>query len=184
VPIKRISICLLVIFILTILVSGCQSSQKKPLEDIQDTRQEDESGMTASGRRILADRLSSISESVEGVKKATVVISDISVAENSGQDNDLLKTGTSEDQIVNGMIVMVGITVTEQADKEKTKKAVKEKLKATDSSISQVLVTTDAELVKKINEVATGVIEGQAITKFEEDIKEIGKELKNNTPAF
>ncbi len=175
---------LLVIFLLAILLGGCQSAEKKPLEN-----QPNDTGLTASDRRVLADRLSRLAMTVEGVQKATVVISDITLANDSGINTTSTEnTGTTDtnqsQSSISGMIVMLGININDQMDEEKTKTDVKDKLKVSDTRISQVLVTSDPELVKKINDVAAGIIKGEPISKYQMDLKQLGKEFQGDNPAY
>lgn len=174
---------LLLIFLLSVLLLGCQSAERKPLQ----TPSQERNGISASDRRVLADRLSRLATEVEGVQKATVVISEVSLADNVGNAE---KKGTSENgnpdtsADISGMIVMLGISVNQQVDEEQTKAEVQKKLKASDKRISQVLVTSDPELVKKINEVAAGIIKGEPIAKHQITLKELGRKFGSNNPAY
>jgi len=178
---------LLVVIFLVISMCGCQAPERRPLE----TQPQEQTGLTASDRRVLADHLSRMATEVEGVQKATVVISDITLANDSGEGTNTSGNNTSGNNTaadassdISGMIVMVGISINDQVNDEKTKTDVKNKLRASDKRISQVLVTSDPELVKKINDVAAGIIKGEPINKFETDLKQMGKQFKNNDPAF
>lgn len=176
---KRWTDVLLLLILLMLLAGGCQTAEKKPLEN----QPQEQTGITASDRRVLADQLSRLATEVEGVQKATVVISDITLAENGGNgsnNNDTIGAGAD----ISGMIVMIGISINEQADAEQVKPKVRDKLRNSDERISQVLVTSDPELVKKINEVAAGIIKGEPITEHEMNIKQLGKEFKASNPAF
>ncbi len=65
------------------------------------------------------------------------------------------------------------------------KTEVMNKLKKHDKRISQVLVTTDPNLVKRISDVATGILEGKPIKNFEKDIKDIDSRVRDQgTAAF
>ena len=174
---------LLVVIFLVVLICGCQTPERKPLE----TQPQEKAGITASDRRVLADRLSRMAAEVEGVQKATVVISDITLANDSGEGTNTSGNNTAADASesdISGMIVMVGIGINEQVNADKAKTDVKNKLKSSDKRISQVLVTSDPELVKKINDVAAGIIKGEPINKFEMDLKQMGKQFQRNDPAF
>jgi len=57
-------------------------------------------------------------------------------------------------------------------------------LTASDRRISQVLVTTDPNLIKRINDVAAGIIEGKPIQNFQTEINDITGKLKQQRPAF
>ncbi len=167
---------LLVLLLLTILVSGCQTEQRKPLE----TKPQEQTGLSDSDRRILADRLSRLATDVNGVQKATVVITDITLANDSKNIGTTAKSASETD--ISGMIVMLGISVNDQVNEEKVKNDVRDKLKASDKRISQVLVTSDPELLKKINDVAAGIIKGEPISEM--DLKQLGGKLKEDKPAY
>ncbi len=200
---KGTGLLLIILFLAMLLGSGCQKAAQKPLEN----QPQKKADLTASDRRILADRLSRLATAVEGVQKATVVISDITLANDSGsttsstskstkstatdpaQTSSTSKTtkSTATDRAptsISGMVVMVGIGISDQVDEEKTKVNVKDKLKASDGRISQVLVTSDPELVKKINDMAAGIIKGEPISKYEMDLKQLKKDFQDNNPAY
>ena len=165
----------LLIFLLSVLLLGCQAAEKKPLK----TPSQDKNSISASDRRVLADRLSRLATQVEGVQKATVVISEVTLADNAANSSKMGTVGNvnpdRSDVDISGMIVMLGISINNQLDEEQTKAAVQKKLKASDKRISQVLVTSDPELVKKINEVAAGIIKGEPIAKQQMNLLELGR---------
>jgi hypothetical protein len=78
---------------------------------------------------------------------------------------------------------MVGITLntevmasaTQQAS---TKKMVKQKILDSDKRVTDVLVTSDANMVKKINDVAAGLIEGKPVLSYARSAAELGKMMK------
>lgn len=196
---KGTGLLLIILFLAMLLGSGCQKAAQKPLEN----QPQKKADLTASDRRILADRLSRLATAVEGVQKATVVISDITLANDSGSTSKSTKStatdpaqtsstskttkSTATDRAptsISGMVVMVGIGISDQVDEEKTKVNVKDKLKASDGRISQVLVTSDPELVKKINDMAAGIIKGEPISKYEMDLKQLKKDFQDNNPAY
>ena len=72
---KKIAGIILVSLLLAMSIMGCQQAAKKPFTD--DTDKEIAGEMTENERRVLAGRLSNMAEEVEGVKKASVVISSI-----------------------------------------------------------------------------------------------------------
>ncbi|MDD3879042.1 MAG: YhcN/YlaJ family sporulation lipoprotein [Syntrophomonas sp.] len=197
----------LMCFSLMLLVfgSGCQNSAaKKPV--VPKTKKTTQSAnMTPSERRVLASKLSKMAEQVDGVKKATVVVADIGIANNitgNSKTNARMNQATAKnfndntigsDAGINrrapqGMIVMVGLTLSQNTkDMDKTnqiKSKVMNKLKAADRRISQVLVTTDPNMVKRITDVAAGILEGKPIKTFEKDIKNIDSSLRQQNTTF
>lgn len=87
-----------------------------------------------------------------------------------------------------GVIVMVGLTVNSTITKDEMRKAntqtmVRNKLKASDQRISQVLVSTDPNIVKRLNDVAAGILEGKPIKTFQNDINELNAKFKQENPT-
>ncbi|MGI6413378.1 MAG: YhcN/YlaJ family sporulation lipoprotein [Syntrophomonadaceae bacterium] len=99
-----------------------------------------------------------------------------------------INPGTDMDDSNRGIIVMVGLSLNKNVDTaDKTneiKRTVVNRLRANDRRISQVLVTTDPNLITRINDVANGIIQGRPIQTFERDINDIGRELQMQQPAF
>lgn len=227
---KKIAGIILVSLLLAMSIMGCQQAAKKPFTD--DTNKEIAGEMTENERRVLAGRLSNLAEEVEGVKKASVVVSSIGMTQDTTTvpktTTDNVNTGTAErttmpanpgttdintpvtpkintpgitpntnnrtnvnDNTVNqtGLVVMVGITLddnikndTDRMDAIKQKVA--DRLQGADTRISQVLVTGDPDLIKRINNVASGLLKGKPLKNFEKDIKNLGRDLQKEMPAF
>ncbi|NLG32767.1 MAG: hypothetical protein GX550_04530 [Syntrophomonadaceae bacterium] len=99
-----------------------------------------------------------------------------------------INPGTDMDNANDGIIVMVGLSLNKNVDTaDKTneiKRTVANRLRANDRRISQVLVTTDPNLITRINDVANGIIQGRPIQTFERDINDIGRDLQMQQPAF
>mgnify|MGYP000397733684 CR=1 FL=1 len=113
---------------------------------------------------------------------------------NNANNNNNMANNNNDKSIadrndVSGLLVMVGITLEPTAKRDtatvnKVKNAVVNKIKASDADISQVLVTTDPNLIKRINNVAAAIIEGKPIEKFKDDINDLSGQIKRQTPAF
>jgi len=204
---KKIALVVCIGLVVVSLVGGCQSSAKKP---VPEQKSDQSIQMTASERRVLASKLSQIAEDIEGVERATVVVSSIGITnaavpdpgrtdvvndENQGYSPDRdsqmegnnANNGQLNNQVgqgdYNGMVVMVGLTLNQNTSNDVNKansieQTVKTKLKASDKRISQVLVTTDPNLIKRINDLAAGIIEGKPIQSFEKDINDLNSKLK------
>lgn len=168
---------LLLFFFLTgiFLLAGCQTAKKPATE-----KKTSPSQVTESDKRVMANNFSNIAMGVEGVNKATVVIAsaDATVGQTTG--SEVTAKGNK-----NGgkMIVMVGLVLNPQANasaaKQNTaKNTVKTKILASDKRIDDVLVTTDANMVKKINDVAAGLIEGKPVLSYAKSAAELGKMMK------
>jgi len=189
---KIITLLLCVSFLLIGLV-GCQTTAKKPMTPARKpgvTAKKPTTEMTASERRVMANKLSKMAENVKGVKRASVIVSSIGMT-NTGTTattNKMTNTNAARTNY-SGQVVMVGLTLDPTATRDaatinKIKSTVANKLKASDRRISQVLVTTDPNLIKRINDVAAGIIEGKPIQNFQSDINDISGKLKQQRPAF
>jgi cell division protein ZapA (FtsZ GTPase activity inhibitor) len=191
---KRLIILIGICVFLVYLVGGCQNTAEKPVPE-QNADQTSETQMTASERRVLASKLSQTAEEVEGVRSASVVVSRVGVNDNERpgvntndnmrnvQNENALTDDNEMSQVENGIVAMVGLTlddnIVNDVDKvNSTKQRVQERLRSSDQKISQVLVTTDPNLNKRINDLAAGIIEGKPIQSFEEDINDLSNELR------
>ena len=184
---------LLCISFLLISLMGCQTAAKKPMTPERKpgvTTKKPTTEMTASERRVMANKLSKMAENVKGVKRASVVVSSIGMTNtgNTATTNKMTNTNAARTNY-SGQVVMVGLTLEPTATRDaatlnKVKSTVANKLKASDRRISQVLVTTDPNLIKRINDVAAGIIEGKPIQNFQKDINDISGKLKQQRTAF
>lgn len=233
---KKIAGIIIVSLVLIISVIGCQQAAKKPFTN--DTNRQTTNEMTENERRVLAGRLSNLAEEVDGVKKASVVVSDIAMTQNNPTTTpkaptDNINTETTrrttmptnpgntnvntpgtpnintpgitnmdtpnnsnnqtgvDNNTVNqtGLVVMVGITLdsnikNDASRMETIKQTVADRLEGADTRISQVLVTGDPDLIKRINSVASGLLKGKPVNNFEKDIKNIGNDLQREMEAF
>lgn len=168
---KRIVVLIICFSLLGGLLGGCQKPAQKPGTTVP------ESGLTTSDRRVIADKLSKEARQIEGVQNATVVLAD-----NSG-DNSVTTSPTPGQTDIKGLVVMVGLTTKPDSDETKVKNEVVSKLKAADGRVSNVLVTTDAGLVKRIEDVASGLLEGKPSQSMQDNIDKINKEIKKEKPV-
>jgi len=184
---------LLCISFLFISLAGCQTTTKKPMTPERKpgvTTKKSNVEMTASERRVMANKLSKMAENVQGVKRASVIVSSIGMTNTGGTSTTNKMTNTNATRTnYSGQVVMVGLTLEPTATRDaatvnKVKSTVANKLKASDRRISQVLVTTDPTMIKRINDVAAGIIEGKPIQNFQQDINDISGKLKQQRPAF
>ncbi|MGI6434028.1 MAG: YhcN/YlaJ family sporulation lipoprotein [Syntrophomonadaceae bacterium] len=168
---KRIIVLIICFSLLATLFTGCQKPAPKP------GTTPPESGLTTSDRRVIADKLSKQARQIEGVQNATVVL-----AENNG--NGAVTTSPTPGQTnAQGLIVMVGLTTKPGSDEARVKNQVVTKLKAADGRVSHVLVTTDPALIKKINDVAAGFLEGKPFQTMKDNINTINQEIKKENPV-
>lgn len=190
---RKIFTLLLCVSFLLISLMGCQTTAKKPMTPQRKpgvTTKKPTTEMTASERRVMANKLSKMAENVKGVKRASVVVSSIGMT-NTGTTattNKMTNTNATKTNY-SGQVVMVGLTLEPTASRDaatidKVKTTVANKLKASDRRISQVLVTTDPTMIKRINDVAAGIIEGKPIQNYQNDINDISNKMKKQRPAF
>ncbi len=156
------------------LFCGCQKQVKKPAPQSQ-VQQTNESEI-----RIMANKFSTLAEKTAGINKATVVVSSV------GQTIPTATPGTNtagNGTIAGRLVVMVGLTLDSAAAGNKSKEnsiktEVKKNIMASDKRVSDVLVTTDPNMVKKITDVAAGIIEGRPVQSSAKDVKELNRMLE------
>lgn len=81
------------------------------------------------------------------------------------------------------LVAMVGLTINSQAAQDKNrvnaiKAEVKQKIMAQDSSIGEVLTTTNPDMLKRLQDIAAGVIQGQPFQSYAKDVNELDKSLR------
>ncbi len=197
------------ILMIALVVAGCQGTSKKPMTPVKKPTQlqtAPNNQMTDSERRVLADKLARTAESVTGVQKASVVVMDVNMSNNMTtnttgtkgvQSSPGIKTvtgtrttaKTAMNRNNNGVLVMVGITLDASTSSKpsmiaNTKSMVAKRIKASDKRISQVLVTTDPNLIKRINDIAAGIIEGKPVQNYEQDVRDLKNRLKQQKPIY
>jgi len=170
---KNKAVLILVLFMAGLFPGGCQTA-KKPT-----TPQTNPAQVTESDKRVMANRFSTIAQQVDGVSKATVVVANAEAAMGTSSANEAAKTNGK-------MVVMVGLTLNSQTSASSAKQktvmnTVKQKILADDKRITDVLVTADPNMVKKINDVAAGLIEGKPVLSYAKSAAELGRMMKNQT---
>jgi len=267
---KKLALTICLAFLLSSL-AGCQNTAQKPL--VPDQTNNNNMTMTADERQVMAEQLANIAENVEGVSRATVVVTTIGMdsnglgnngnmtdnngsmtnnnrnmtnnngVTNNGMNNSINNTNRVNNRLNNnldnrlnnpntnngvldnnvnntqplgtnnmgnnmtdntGVLVMVGLTLnntntgrntstignmgntnnTNNMSRMNIKKEVATRLKASDNRISQVLVTTNANLIKRINNVAQGLIRGTPVNNFRDDINDLTTQLRREQPTF
>jgi YhcN/YlaJ family sporulation lipoprotein len=144
---------------MVLLVTGCQQ-QKKPITPrTKAAEQYDPSQLNPTDRRVISNRLSDVAATVKGVQRAIVVLA---------SDNK------------NKMVVLVGLTLTPDATNksQQIKSATADKIKKSDKRITQVLVTTDPNMTKRISDIAAGIIQGKPVKSYARDVDELTRSLK------
>lgn len=166
---KKIYLIVLCVILLGGVLLGCQGVAKKPQTPQQNVPQTDNLDVSASDRRVMASQLSKTAEAIPDVQKATVVVSE--------------KAGLQGANNTKTLVAMVGLTVSSAISNDPNKvntikQSVADKLKASDSRISQVLVSTDPTMIRRINDIAAGIIEGKPLQSYEKDLNTLINDLK------
>ena len=179
---RTTSILLCILLCAILLISGCQKAAQKPAPKSTPQVQQ----TSDSEKRVMASRFSNLATSVNGVQKATVVVAstDPAATGNAKTGTDISGLSTPTGEINAGkMVVMVGLNLDSKAMQDKTreqsiKEEVKSKIKGNDNRISEVLVTTNPDMIKKLQDVAAGVIQGKPMQSFAQDINELDKNIR------
>ena len=174
-----------------LIICGCGQTAQKPAPDTNP-----ETGLqqtTDAEKRTMASRFSTMAMEVEGVQKATVVVVSqpdtirVPVDPISGLPNDgtgVNPPGQTANPEQGNLVAMVGITLN-QADMQNQDKVnnikehVRSKIKADSDKVREVLVTTDPNLIKKLQDVAAGIIQGQPVQSYTQNINELDKSLRS-----
>jgi hypothetical protein len=173
---------LILVFIAAIIFSaGCQQA-KKPYTAPQ-TTPSNPIQVTESDKRIMANRFSEMAKAVPGVINATVVVAGADAAMDSSSKTSTTATSKLSTQSASKIVVMVGLTLNNEsmatdAKQASVKNMVIQKIKSGDKRVTDVLVTTDANMVKKINDVASGLIEGKPVLSYARSASELGRMMK------
>ncbi len=173
-----------------LVIIGCGQDARKPAPDTSPN-----SGVQQTSdaeKRVMANRFSNLAMEIDGVQKATVVVASRPDMNAGGVDpfSGLPNTGTQVDPAgvdtnpeAGNLVVMTGInlspTVSQDTNKVNSiKEQVKTKIKADNSNVSEVLVTTNPDLIKKLQDVAAGIIQGQPVQSYTQDINELDRNLR------
>jgi len=177
--IKLSTIAIFITLVLSLAVAGCarervQQPAKKPLPPAGSVKpQEDattrDSTLTRPAQRPaaptnvaesrkLADMLTNKAVTVKGVRSATVVVQPAN----------------------NRYTALVGLTLNSDVKGNQTeaiKKEVSNKLDKADKRINRVLVTTNPDLVRRLEDIARGVLAGRPVQSFADEIAELTRRM-------
>jgi hypothetical protein len=167
---SKVRILLFIILAGLLCLGGCQTAKKPTPANPTNPAQ-----VTESDKRVMANRFSTIAQGVPGVTKATVVVAAAEASQ-----------GVSISQKAGKLVVLAGLTLDAKtmastAQQQTVKNTVKTKILNSDKRITDVLVTSDANMVKKINDVAAGLIEGKPVISYAKSAAELGKMMKSQT---
>jgi YhcN/YlaJ family sporulation lipoprotein len=156
---RRLAGVLVLTLMLVSLVTGCQAQKKPTLPNTKAAEEYDPSKLTPTDRRVISNRLSDVASTVTGVQRAIVVLS---------SDNK------------NKIVVLVGLTLTPDAanKQQQVKSMTADKIKKSDKRVTQVLVTTDPNMVKRISDIAAGIIQGKPVKSYARDVDELTRNIK------
>jgi hypothetical protein len=214
---KVMVIILCVLLSATVLISGCKKTAQKPMPE--NTSNSGVQQTSDSEKRVMASNFSNMAMGVNGVQKATVVVSSATSASpqnttsnpnsvpgltpsNDGStitpnSNNSGTTGTSgtdmsgvssptgeiPDVTSGKLVVMAGLTLNAAAMQDKNqenkiKEEVKTKIMESDQRVSEVLITTNPDMIKKLQDVASGVIQGKPLQSYTQDLNELDKGIR------
>lgn len=191
-PMRKKSILFAFLLLMGLLIiCGCGQTAKKP---VPDTNPETNVQQTSDAeKRTMASRFSTLAMEVDGVQKATVVVASapnttgvsvdpISDLPNNG--TDVNPPGQTADPEQGNLVAMVGISLNQSAMQNddqvnSIKGQVRDKIKADNNMVREVLVTTDPNLINKLQDVAAGIIQGQPVQSYTQDINELDKSMRN-----
>lgn len=173
---------LFILVAIFLIPAGCKQAQKPytnpaptPSNPVQ---------VTESDKRIMANRFSEIAKEVPGVINATIVVAgaDAAMGKSAPKTSTTATSELSTDS-ASRIVVMAGLTLNSEsmstaAKQADVKKIVKQKISDNDKRVTDVLVTTDANMVKKINDVASGLIGGKPVLSYARSAAELGKMMK------
>jgi len=172
---KNLWVLLLVaIFIST--VWGCGGEAAKPNQpNNKITQNKGTTPVTPqpNNERVMADRLANLASQVKGVKAATVVVN----RNTTGNNNNM---GTNNTTTNNSFTAMVGIELNSDikgSASESVKKQVADKIKSNEKQVTKVLVTTDPDLITRLKDIASGVINGKPVSSFATEIEELARRI-------
>ncbi|MEN6462763.1 MAG: YhcN/YlaJ family sporulation lipoprotein [Syntrophomonas sp.] len=156
---RRLTYLLILSLMMVLLVTGCQQQKKPIIPRTKAAEQYDPSQLSPTERRVISSRLSNVAATVKGVQRAIVVLS---------SDNK------------NKMVVLVGLTLTPDAANkpQQIKSTTADKIKKSDKRVTQVLVTTDPNMTKRISDIAAGIIQGKPVKSYARDVDELTRTLK------
>jgi hypothetical protein len=86
-----------------------------------------------------------------------------------------------------GIVVIIGLDLNSSVKNNNAniiKKTVMNLIKASDERISQVIVISDSSIVKRFNNIASAIINGEPINNFENEVKDLNRQLKEQKPTF
>jgi YhcN/YlaJ family sporulation lipoprotein len=159
---KKILVLSLILSLsLSLALGGCSTTKKpapKPAPPAKMTPTPSPAKKPATSAHTRATKLAKAAEKVEGVKSATVVITDSTA--------------------------MVGLETNPNIEAKKTeeiKTKVADEIKRADTGIKTVSITTDPNLITRLKKVAQGIKEGKPISSFADEIAEITRRITPKT---
>jgi len=164
---KFVALIVIIASVMVLTVAGCSLSSKpapKPSqprqnENIKTPVPKQDSGINVTPSRnnqdeTLASKLAKAAEKVEGVKRATVVVS--------------------------GSTAFVGLEVESNVDESEVDKVKTNAMKAVqgaDDSIKTVNITTDPNLITRLKKIAQGIEDGKPVSSFTKELNELAQRI-------
>lgn len=186
---KLIGLCFCIGGILFLPIA-CNNAPQKPIAPEQSPKMTEE----VSDRRIMTSRFSILAQEVDGVRNASVIITNqdpdgnvillgnknkktqVELDDENYNSDDIITTASNDN-----IVVLVGLDVDDQAKKEninEIKEEIIDKIKAADKNVSEVLVTSNPETVNKIKNIASRIIQGESAESYDKEVKELAEEIR------
>lgn len=154
--------------VLALILTGCQQAARKPQDN--NPPNENQVDITGVEKRILAGQLSNQAQSVEGVKRATIVISET-------VENPTVSEPSNEKYVALVALTVADNLAGNNVKEEEIKNKVKAKILTNQNKVNNVLITTNPDMIKKINDLAEGIIEGKSVKSYNNEAANLRKEL-------
>ena len=194
---KKTAVLIFLGFFMLSFMAACQSSAQKPL--LRDPRnpQPQDNILSDAEKTDVAARLTNAAESIQGVDRATVILSDYYRSNNTINKPDMredinedirnninpsLQNNNNDNVKRQTFNIMVGLdlnsNVSNDINKVRTiKKNVASKLKASDDRIAELRLTTDPELKSEIDDMAAGLNAGKPLQDFNKKFDDLSSRL-------
>lgn len=113
-------------------------------------------------------------------------LTDLGAGSKTGSDISGLSSPSGEiPDVTDGrLVVMAGLDLNSASMQDinrqnSIKEEVKAKIMESDSRVSEVLVTTDPDMIKKLQDIAAGVIQGKPLQSYAQDINQLDKSIRS-----
>lgn len=103
------------------------------------------------------------------------------MADNAARESVKVSGVQSASVVISGSTAYIGLGLKPNTEKDRTtliSKDVAERVKAANTKLKQVYVTSDPDLVTRIKKIADGIKKGQPVSSFANELTEINRRIK------